>query len=83
MAMVGIQGSPGVRKARAYRLEGCLEMTSRMKMMERIRKMKIRLKKDPLKPMASMTSITKMHRNINPTSFVTNIPKREGTRKSH
>lgn len=75
MAIVGMKGSPGVRKARAYRLEGCLEMTSRMKTIERIRKMKMRLKKEPLKPTASMTSITKIQRNINPTSFVTNIPK--------
>jgi hypothetical protein len=74
MAMVGMNGSPGVRNARAYRFCGCLEITRRMKMMERMRKMKINPKKEPLKPMASITSMKKIHKYMRPTSFVTNMP---------
>src|SRR5690349_7225211 len=50
-------------------------MQRRMNMIERTRKMKIKLKNDPLKPMASIKSMQKMQMYINPTSFVTNIPK--------
>ena len=77
MAMVGINGSPGVRNASAYRFCGCLEITRSMKTMERMRKMKINPKKEPLKPMASITSMKNMHKNMRPTSFVTNMPEND------
>lgn len=77
MAIVGINGSPGVRNASAYRFCGCLEITRSMKMMERTRKMKIKPKKEPLKPIASITSMKKIHKYMRPTSFVTNIPEND------
>lgn len=73
--MVGITGSPGVRNAREFRFEGCLEMTRSINNIDSIRKMKIKLKNDPLNPIASIKSMKKMHMYIKPTSFVTNIPK--------
>lgn len=75
MAIVGINGSPGVRNASAYRFCGCRDITSRMKMMESIRNVKISAKNEPLKPMASRRSRKKIQMYINPTSFVTNMPK--------
>jgi hypothetical protein len=74
MAMVGMNGSPGVKNANAYRFWGCLEITSKMKIILRMRKMKISPKNEPLKPIANMTSMKKMQIYIRPTSFVTNIP---------
>lgn len=74
MAMVGMNGSPGVRNANAYRFCGCREITRRMKIILRMRKMKISPKNDPVKPMASMTSMKNMQMYMRPTSLVTNIP---------
>jgi hypothetical protein len=74
IAMVGINGSPGVKNARACRLDGCLEITSRMKMMDMIRNMNIKEKNDPLNPIASIKSMENIQMYIKPTSLVTNIP---------
>lgn len=46
-------------------------------MIDRTRKMKIKPKNEPLKPMARRRSKKKMQMNIKPTSFVTNIPRNE------
>jgi hypothetical protein len=74
MAIVGMNGSPGVRNASAYRFCGCRDITRRMKIIESTRKVKINPKNEPLKPIASSRSRKKMQMYINPTSFVTNIP---------
>lgn len=74
MAMVGIKGSPGVKNASAYRFCGCRDIQRSINIMERTRKMKIKMKNEPLKPTASMTSMKKIHKYMRPTSFVTNIP---------
>lgn len=74
MAIVGINGSPGVKNESAYRFWGCLDMTSRMKIMETSRKVKIKPKNDPVNPTASIKSMKNIQMYINPTSLVTNIP---------
>lgn len=50
-------------------------MTRRINIIESTRKMKNRLKNEPLNPIASIRSIQKMHMYIKPTSLVTNIPE--------
>lgn len=74
MAIVGMNGSPGVRNASAYRFCGCRDITRRIKIMESMRKVKINAKNEPLKPIASRRSRKKIQMYINPTSFVTNMP---------
>jgi hypothetical protein len=49
-------------------------MTKRMKIIERTKKMKIKPKNEPLKPMARRRSKEKIQMYIKPTSLVTNIP---------
>lgn len=47
-----------------------------MKMIESTRNVNIKAKNEPLKPIARRRSRKKMQMYINPTSLVTNIPKR-------
>ena len=82
MAMVGMKGSPGVKNASAYRFCGCLEMTRRMKSMESMRKININPKNEPLKPIASIKSMKKIHKYIRPTSLVTNMPEKKTPMKT-
>lgn len=54
-----------------------------MNMMDSTKKQKISAKKEPLKPIANITSITKTQMYIRPTSFVTNMPKRKQSSLIH
>lgn len=74
IAIVGMKGSPGVRNASACRFDGCRDITSRMNMIDRTRKINIKVKNDPVNPIASITSMLKIQMYMSPTSLVTNIP---------
>ena len=74
MAMVGINGSPGVRNCIPNLFCGCLEIIKSTNMMEIKRNVKKSPNKVPLNPIASIKSMKNIHPYIMPTNFVTYMP---------
>ena len=74
IAMVGMNGSPGVRNARAYLFWGCLEITSSITIIPITSAVISKPTNVPVNPIAAIRSKKKISTYITPTSFVTYIP---------